>query len=86
MLFGEEGLERLSGARVAVVGLGGVGAMAAEMLVRAGVGHIVLIDSDTVAESNLNRQLPALRSTIGLSKCSVMRRRLLDINPGLDVL
>ena len=61
MLFGEEGLERLSGARVAVVGLGGVGAMAAEMLVRAGVGHIVLIDSDTVAESNLNRQLPALR-------------------------
>ena len=86
MLFGEEGLERLSCARVAVVGLGGVGAMAAEMLVRAGVGHIVLIDSDTVAESNLNRQLPALRSTIGLSKCSVMRRRLLDINPGLDVL
>ena len=86
LLFGPEGLERLSLARVAVAGLGGVGAMAAEMLVRAGVGHIVLIDADTVGESNLNRQLPALRSTLGRSKCSVMRERLLDINPALDVM
>ena len=86
MLLGQEGLERLACSRVAVVGLGGVGGMAAEMLVRAGVGHIVLIDADTVSESNLNRQLPALRSTLGMSKCSVMRRRLLDINPALDVM
>ena len=84
-MFGAEGLERLASSRVAVVGLGGVGAMAAEMLVRAGVGHIVLIDADTVSESNLNRQLPALRSTIGRSKCSVLRDRFLDINPALDV-
>lgn len=85
LLLGEEGLDRLSASRVAVVGIGGVGAMAAEMLVRAGVGHMVLIDADTVSESNLNRQLPALRSTLGRSKCSVMKDRLLDINPELDL-
>ena len=85
LLLGTEGLDKLSGARGAVAGLGGVGAMAAEMLVRAGVGHIVLIDADTVSETNINRQLPALHSTIGRSKCSVMRGRLLDINPALDL-
>lgn len=86
MLLGEAALRRLEAARVAVVGLGGVGAMAAEMLVRAGIGHIVLIDVDKVSESNINRQLPALHSTVGRSKCELMRERLLDINPQLEVL
>ncbi|MBQ9462258.1 MAG: ThiF family adenylyltransferase [Bacteroidales bacterium] len=86
LLLGETALEKLEVSRVAVVGLGGVGAMAAEMIVRAGVGHVVLVDVDVVNESNINRQLPALHSTIGLSKCSVMQQRLLDINPELDLL
>ena len=86
MLLGADGLGRLAASRVAVVGLGGVGAMASEMLVRAGVGHIVLVDADVVSESNINRQLPALRSTVGLPKCDVVRARLLDINPALEVL
>ena len=85
MLLGADVLARLSAARVTVVGLGGVGAVAAEMVVRAGVGHIVLIDSDTVSPSNVNRQIIALRSTVGRSKCDVLRERLLDINPALDV-
>ena len=85
LLLGPSGLGKLAAARVAVAGLGGVGAMAAEMLVRAGVGHLLLIDADVVSESNLNRQLPALRSTVGRSKCGVMRERLLDINPALDL-
>ena len=85
-MLGAVALTRLSESRVAVVGLGGVGAMAAEMLVRAGIGHIVLIDVDTVSVSNINRQLPALHSTVGRSKCEVMRERLTDVNPSLDVL
>ena len=85
LMFGADGLDRLASARVAVVGLGGVGAMAAEMLVRAGVGHLLMVDADIVSESNINRQLPALHSTVGRSKCSVMRDRLMDINPGLDL-
>ena len=86
LLLGSDALDRLAASRVAVVGLGGVGAMAAEMLARAGVGHLVLIDSDTVSFSNINRQLPALHSTVGLYKCDVVRERLVDINPKLDVL
>lgn len=85
LLLGADALQRLAASRVAVVGLGGVGAMAAEMLVRAGVGHIVLVDVDTVSVSNINRQLPALHSTVGRSKCEVMRERLVDINPALNV-
>lgn len=85
MLLGEAAVERLAGARVAVVGLGGVGAMAAEMVVRAGVGRVVLVDVDTISVSNINRQLPALHSTIGRSKCDVVRERLVDINPVLEV-
>jgi tRNA A37 threonylcarbamoyladenosine dehydratase len=85
MMLGEEGLQRLARSRVAVVGLGGVGAMAAEMIARAGVGHMILVDADTVSESNINRQLPALRSTVGEYKCDVVRYRLLDINPALEV-
>lgn len=84
MLVGEDGLARLKAATVAVVGIGGVGAWAAEMLARAGVGKIVVLDSDRVSESNINRQLLALNSTVGLSKVEVLRERLLDINPSLD--
>ena len=83
MLIGEDALSRLSEATVAVVGVGGVGSAAVEMLVRAGVGGIVLIDNDTVSDSNRNRQLPALTSTIGRPKCEVVGQRLLDINPAL---
>lgn len=85
MLLGQEALETLSLSRIAVVGTGGVGAVAAEMLVRAGVGHIALIDSDSISESNLNRQIPALLSTVGRMKCDVLRERFLDINPSLDI-
>lgn len=84
LLLGDDALERLKAARVAVVGLGGVGAMAAEMLVRAGVGSILLVDSDTVSVSNINRQLPALHSTVGRYKCDVLRERFLDINPAVE--
>lgn len=81
MLLGEEAVERLRGSRVAVFGVGGVGGYAAEALARSGVGRIDLIDSDTVAESNCNRQIIALSSTIGRKKVDVMKERILDINP-----
>ena len=81
MLVGPEGLERLFESSVAVIGLGGVGAYAAEMLCRAGVGHLILLDSDVVSESNKNRQLIALDSTIGKPKSTVLAERLKDINP-----
>ena len=86
MLLGADGLGRLSASHMVVVGLGGVGAMATEMLVRAGVGHIVLVDADVVSETNINRQLPALHSTVGMYKCDVVKARMLDINPELEVL
>ncbi|MBO4670397.1 MAG: tRNA threonylcarbamoyladenosine dehydratase [Bacteroidales bacterium] len=85
MLLGAAALERLAAARVVVVGLGGVGAMAAEMLVRAGVGEMVIVDADTVGLTNINRQIPALHSTVGRSKCAVMSERLMDINPSLKL-
>ena len=85
MLLGDDALERLTAARVAVVGLGGVGAMAAEMLARAGVGNLVLIDADSVSISNINRQLPALQSTVGKDKCDVVQARLEDINPSINI-
>lgn len=85
LLFGEEKLARLADARVLVVGIGGVGAYAAEMLVRAGVGSITIVDGDSVSMSNINRQLLALHSTVGRSKTEVLKERLLDINPDLDV-
>ena len=81
LLVGPEGLERLFESSVAVIGLGGVGAYAAEMLCRAGVGHLILLDSDVVSESNKNRQLIALDSTIGKPKIAVLAERLKDINP-----
>ena len=85
MLLGEEALLRLREAVVVVAGLGGVGAYAAEMVARAGVGGMVLIDSDRVGESNKNRQLLALDSTLGRLKTEVMAERLLDINPELHI-
>jgi len=81
MLIGAEALERLAASSGAVVGLGGVGSFAVEALARAGIGRLVLVDHDEYSESNLNRQLGALRSTIGRSKAEVMAERVLDINP-----
>lgn len=85
MLLGAAAMEKLEKSHVAVVGLGGVGSWCAEALVRSGVGEITLIDRDTVGESNLNRQLCALQSSIGKPKAEVMAARLLDINPDLHV-
>jgi tRNA A37 threonylcarbamoyladenosine dehydratase len=84
-LIGPEGAAKLAAAKVAVFGLGGVGSFAAEGLARAGIGTLVLVDADTVAESNLNRQLIALKSTVGRKKAEVMRERILDINPSAAV-
>lgn len=84
-LLGDEAVERLARAKVVVVGAGGVGGYAVETLVRSGVGHIVIIDADNVAESNINRQLIALRSTVGEPKVSLFAQRCRDINPGVSV-
>ncbi|KAG2423473.1 hypothetical protein HXX76_015343 [Chlamydomonas incerta] len=85
LLLGPEGLDRLAAARVLVVGLGGVGSYVAEFLVRAGVGHLAIVDGDVVDVTNKNRQLPALDSTVGQPKADVVSRRLLDINPHLNL-
>ena len=81
LLVGDEPLERLKNAKIAVFGVGGVGGYAVEALARSGVGALHLYDDDTVSESNLNRQLAALHSTLGQPKAEVMARRVLDINP-----
>lgn len=85
LLIKKEGLEKLSRAKVAIFGIGGVGGFVTEGLVRAGVGNIVLIDHDTVSESNLNRQIIATTKTIGKYKVDVMKERILDINPDANV-
>ncbi|MBL7997652.1 MAG: tRNA threonylcarbamoyladenosine dehydratase [Candidatus Kapabacteria bacterium] len=85
LLLGAEGMERLANAHVLVVGLGGVGSFAAEMLVRAGVGTLTIVDGDVVDPTNRNRQLPALASTHGQLKTEVMAERLLAINPELTL-
>ena len=85
MLLGEETLARFAASKVMVVGLGGVGAYAAEMLCRAGVGNMVILDSDTVSVTNRNRQLIALESTIGKLKTEVVAQRLRDINPAINL-
>ncbi len=85
MLLGDEAMARLQAARVAVFGLGGVGGHAAEALARSGVGALDLIDNDVVAPSNLNRQIVALRSTLGLYKADVAAARIADINPDCRV-
>ena len=85
LLLGEEGMARLKGAGVAVFGVGGVGGFACGARARAGVGRLLLVDNDTVSESNLNRQIIALRSTLGCPKTEVMARRIRDIDPGILV-
>ena len=84
-LFGAEALERLKKARVAVFGIGGVGGHVAEALVRCGIGEIDLIDKDKVDETNINRQIYALRSTVGKYKVYVAKERIIDINPNVKV-
>ena len=85
MLLGQEAIAKLKLARVAVFGVGGVGGFTAEALVRSGVGAIDIFDNDTVAKSNLNRQIIALHSTIGQPKVEVLKARLEDINPDVQV-
>jgi len=85
LLIGDKNLARLAKSSVLVVGLGGVGAMAAEMISRSGVGSMTIIDGDTIQPSNINRQIPAINSTIGKTKTEVMESRLLDINPDLNL-
>ena len=85
MLLGEEAVERLKAARVAVFGIGGVGGYTLEALARAGIGALDLIDSDTVSRSNINRQILATQSTVGMSKVEAGKRRVLDINPDCRV-
>lgn len=84
-LLGAEALKKLQQSRVLVAGLGGVGAYAAEMVARAGVGHLVLADNDRISLTNRNRQLLALSSTMGQAKTGLMAARLRDINPQIDV-
>ena len=85
LLLGAEKLEKLRAAHVLVVGLGGVGAYAAEMIVRAGVGRMTVADADTVNPTNINRQLVALHSTVGRPKAEVLAERLRDINPEIEL-
>ena len=85
LLIGEQGVATLAGSTVAIFGVGGVGSYVVEALARSGIGKLVLIDHDTVSLTNINRQLPALESTIGLAKVEVMRQRILDINPDCQV-
>ena len=84
-LLGQNALDALRGAHVAVFGIGGVGGQAAEVLARSGVGTLTLVDSDTVALSNLNRQIVALHSTVGQYKVDVMAARIRDIDPAITV-
>ena len=85
MMIGEDGIEKLRNSRVIVFGVGGVGSYTVEALARSGVGHITMVDFDEISESNINRQLHSLRSTIGKSKIDVMKDRILDINPDCKV-
>ncbi|MBS6397820.1 MAG: tRNA threonylcarbamoyladenosine dehydratase [Clostridiales bacterium] len=85
LLIGPEGLQRLRKARVAVFGVGGVGGYAVESLARSGIGHFLLVDNDVVSESNRNRQIIALGSTVGRYKTHVMKERIADICPETEV-
>ena len=85
LLLGEDKMARLQSAHVLVVGLGGVGAYAAEMICRAGVGRMTIVDADTVQITNLNRPLPAMHSTLGMFKADVLEARFKDINPDLEL-
>ena len=86
MLVGDEAMARLQNTSVIIFGLGGVGSWCAESLVRSGVGHLTLVDPDCVDVTNINRQLPALHSTVGHPKVEVLRERLLDINPNAEII
>ena len=85
LLLGEESMKKLSDMRVAVFGIGGVGGYVCEALVRTGIGHFDLIDDDKVCLTNLNRQIIATRKTVGLYKADVMKERMLEINPNVEV-
>lgn len=85
LLLGSEKLNKLKSSCVAIFGIGGVGGYVVEALARSGVGKLILVDGDVVAESNINRQIIALNSTIGRPKVEVMKERILDINPEIDV-
>ena len=84
-LVGSDALLNISNAKIIVFGIGGVGSWTVEALVRSGVGHITIVDADTVATSNINRQLPATTLTVGQLKVEVMRKRMLEINPEVDI-
>lgn len=85
LLIGDNGIRRLQNASIIIIGLGGVGSYAAEGLARSGIGHLTLVDRDRVEATNINRQIPALHSTIGRFKCEVMAERIRDINPNIDL-
>ena len=85
LLLGSEKLDKLRSANILVVGVGGVGAYAAEMIARAGVGRMTIADADNVSPSNINRQLVALHSTVGRPKCEILAERLRDINPAIEL-
>ena len=86
MLIGTDGIEKLKKAKVAIFGIGGVGSYAVEALARSGINNFILVDKDTVSETNINRQLIATTKTIGMDKAEVAKQRILDINPDADVI
>jgi tRNA A37 threonylcarbamoyladenosine dehydratase len=85
LMLGDEKVEKLMSKNVLIIGLGGVGGICAEMIVRAGIGKMTIVDNDSIDASNINRQIPALHSTTNMSKAKVLAARLLDINPLLDL-
>ena len=85
LLVGEEAISKLNNSKVLIFGVGGVGGYVAEALARTGVGSITIVDKDTVSESNINRQIIALHSTVGKDKVDVLKERMLDINPDIQV-
>ncbi|MDP8322248.1 MAG: tRNA threonylcarbamoyladenosine dehydratase [Candidatus Stygibacter australis] len=85
LLFGKEAMEKFQAARIGIMGLGGVGSYVAEALARSGIGKLLLVDFDVISETNINRQLLALHSTIGRQKTEVMKERIEDINPDCEV-
>ena len=85
LIIGQEGIEKLKNSNVIVFGVGGVGSFAAEAIARAGVGNLTIVDFDDVDITNINRQLPALHSTVGRDKVDVMKERILDINPDINI-
>ena len=85
LIIGEEGLDKLRNSSVIVFGVGGVGSFAVEAIARAGVGNLTIVDFDDVDITNINRQIPALHSTVGKYKVEVMKERILDINPNINI-